>query len=262
MGRYAVVGDSYAVLDQHHSHWAKLWAEKNNHTVELLGLEGSNHVNISSFVQNIDLTNYDGVIYQFTSLLRTETTSTNGATHNLCVADQLGKISIDEDNLFFDHCLPKTFKNYNINDNKCITEVHDEYTVTDVKVTPVNMIPYWYTGTSNEVINNMTDDYDKFLASRANGIYNNISIRWLVRANMMAYTSTIMMLNNMNIPNVTVFPTCGGFKPVQRYLKHKFSNINLWDQTDVCTLHPNDTDSRNHVTLELAKKLADSFIYL
>lgn len=261
MAKYILVGDSYGVLDETHSHWAKLWADKHGHTVDLLGLEGSNLVNISSFVDSLDLSSYDGLIYHFTSLLRTETTSIEGGSPNFCIIDQLGKISIDDNNDFFDHCLPKVEKGYNFVEGSLRADIHQPYVVTDVDVTPFNMVSYWYDGKATDTITDFKDGYDKFMTSRANGIYNNTSIRWIVRANMMAYTNTIMMLDRLGIKHVTVFPTCGGFKPVQSYLKSKFNNLHLWDQTDIAKLHPNETESRNHINLETAQKLADSFIF-
>lgn len=263
MGRYVLVGDSYGVLDDNHSHWAKLWAEKNGHDVDLLGLEGSNLVNISTFVEQIDLKKYDGLIYHFTSLLRTETLSIGGTTPSICVADQLGKISVDSKNEFFDHCLPLEPKSYYYNSANILKPyVLEPFTSTNVEVTPFNMVPFWYSGEKELAVYNHNANYDQFMAFRANGIYDNTSIRWLVRANMLAYKSTILYLEQLGLKHITVFPVCGGFFPVIEYLSQKFPNILLWDQTTVGRLHPIETESRNHITLDLAQKLADSFQFV
>lgn len=259
MAKFIVVGDSYAVHDKDHSHWAKLWADKHGHAIDLLGLEGSNLVNISTFVENLNLSSYDGLIYQFTSLLRSETTSIEGVTPSLCILDQLGKISIDSSNDFFNHCLPKDYKGYEFVAGSLAPRVLDSFYICDAEVTPFNMVPFWYDAKTNQYVYNYKENYDLFMTARANGLYNNTSIRWIVRANMMAYKNTILSLNNMGLKHVTVFPTCGGFKPTLEYLKHQLPNSLYWDQTDIVSLHPNETESRNHVDIETAKKLADNF---
>lgn len=260
MARYVLVGDSYGVLDDVHSHWAKIWADKNKHSIDLLGLEGSNLVNISTLVEQLDLSIYDGLIYHFTSLLRSETLSIAGNTPSICIADQLGKISVDSKTEFFDHCLPVERKGYYYNSAGIMTPYAlESFQNTNVNVTPFNMVPFWYTGVNEPVVNSHNVDYDKFMKSRANGLYNNTSVRWLVRANMFAYKSTIRYLDQLGIKHITVFPPCGGFKPVIKYLNHTFPDISLWDQTTVEELHPSETDSRNHITLELAQKLAENF---
>jgi len=260
MGKYVLVGDSYGVLDETHSHWAKLWADKHGHEIDLLGLEGSNLVNISTLVEQIDLEQYDGLIYHFTSLLRSETLSIEGDSPSLCIADQLGKISTDEPNDFFRHCLPSELNGYYIDSANVLKPYALEpFATTKVNAIPFNMVPYWYTGKKEPAIYNYNESYDKFMAYRANGIYDNTSIRWLVRANMFAYKNTVRYLDYLGLKHITVFPTCGGFASVIQYLRHKFPNILLWDQTTVSRLHPRETESRNHITLEVAKQLADSF---
>ncbi len=259
MGKYVLVGDSYGVLDETHSHWAKLWANKHGHEIDLLGLEGSNIVNISTLVEQLDLRQYDGLIYHFTSLLRTETLSIGGSTPSICIADQLGKISTDESSNFFEHCFPLEANGYYFNSANILKPYALEPFKSTVDVIPFNIVPFWYSGKEESTIHNHNEGFDKFMTYKANSIYDNTSIRWIVRANMFAYKSTISYLDQLGIKNITVFPTCGGFEQVIKYLNHRLPNARLWDLTKVGRMHPRETDSRNHITLELAQKLADNF---
>jgi len=264
MGKYAVIGDSYAVLDDEHSHWAKFWAEKNNHGVDFYGLEGSNLVNISYLLDNINLESYDGVIIHYTSPLRSEG-STYKDNKKLPVVSQMSDVYSCEpkdlfkyflpdnpniDNLNFDATVPKglEFQYYaNQSSYKYLVNFH-------------NLMPHWFE--NFDAIDSNTSSYDSIMTTLCNEFYSSVSIRWLVRANFLAYRNIVLTLNAKSIKNVTVFPTCGGFEQTISHIKNKYPDTNLWDQTTIVSIHPTETNSRNHIPIDHAKSLADKFTFM
>jgi len=65
-----VVGDSFALLDKKHSHWARLWAHKLNGETEHVAMSGGSHVSIVNHAMAVkpNLSEYAGVMYFITDL--------------------------------------------------------------------------------------------------------------------------------------------------------------------------------------------------
>ena len=69
-----VVGDSFALLDKKHSHWARIWAQKLGGDTEHVAIGGGSHVSIvnHAIAARPDLSEYAGVMYFITDLFRLE----------------------------------------------------------------------------------------------------------------------------------------------------------------------------------------------
>lgn len=69
-----VVGDSFALLDKKHSHWARLWAHKLNGETDHIAMSGGSHVSIVNHAIAVkpNLSEYAGVMYFITDLFRLE----------------------------------------------------------------------------------------------------------------------------------------------------------------------------------------------
>jgi len=66
-----VCGDSFALLDDKHSHWMNIASTGNSCHV---GYPGANHTNICADLNQEDLTKYSGIVYHITELFRCEYT--------------------------------------------------------------------------------------------------------------------------------------------------------------------------------------------
>lgn len=265
MSRYAVIGDSYAVVDNDNSHWAKIWGEANGHTIDFFGLEGGNLVNISYLFENMKVEQYDGFIIHYTSPLRAEGSITQDDSQSmkkLSTIVQMSDVYTDETKPIFKYIhpnsrdvdrfdgtnLPKNFEfqYYNENDVKFLLNYY-------------NMMPHWYD--SFELIDGDTSSYDYIMTQLCNKFYDSVSIRWLLRANFLAYRNIILNLESKNIKNITVFPICGGFSQTINHINAKYPNTKLWDQSKIMRVHPKQVQSRNHVSLDHAQLLASKFSF-
>jgi hypothetical protein len=77
----------------------------------------------------------------------------------------------------------------------------------------------------------------------------------------MAYRNAILTLNSKGIKNITVFPTCGGFEQTIKFIKNKYPETKIWDQSILFPIHPSETESRNHIPKDSAQKLAQLFSF-
>lgn len=261
MGRYAVVGDSYAVVDPNHGHWAQYWADNNNHQIDFYGLEGSNLVNIAHIVERLDHSKYDGVIFHYTSPLRAEGSVYPKAGNNkIPVVVQMADIYTIESKEYFDHVMTKdTLAPF---DKELPSKLDFQYYYregADFLINFYNMMPHWFQ--YFDEIDENTSSFDATLTEICNKFYGSISIRWLVRANFMAYRNAILTLNAKEIKNVTVFPTCGGFNQTIKFINDKYPGTKIWDQTNLVAIHPSETESRNHIPKDSAQKLAQHFSF-
>lgn len=274
MGKYAVVGDSYAVVDDDDSHWAKIWGEQNGHTVDFFGLEGSNLVNISYLFENIPFDHYDGVIIHYTSPLRAEVSTTHTPTpesindviekpvKKIYTVMQMSDVYANEIKSFFNYVHPndrsiKTTDGINLPKYFDCQYYHEDDVQFLIKY--YNLMPHWYD--SFDLIDSSTSSRDALMADLANKFYESISIRWLLRANFLAYRNIILNLEAKNIKNVTVFPVCGGFISTISHIKEKYPTTKVWDQTQILRVHPTEVKSRNHVSLDHAHLLASKFSF-
>lgn len=262
MAKYAVIGDSYAVLDENDSHWAKIWADANNHEVEFFGLEGGNLVNISYLFENIPVEVYDGFIIHYTSGLRAEgSTYVEPRTKKLSTLVQMNSIYSDDPKPIFQYIHPNDRSILKIDRKTKVAKYFDcqYYNQTDIEflVNYHNMMPHWYD--NYELVDGDTSSYDFIMTDLCNKFYDSVSIRWLQRANFLAYRNIILNLEARNIKNVTVFPVCGGFKQTINHIRIKYPNTSIWDQTKIVTIHPKEVTSRNHISLDHAHLLARHF---
>ena len=265
MGRYAVIGDSYAVIDKDNSHWAKIWADLNGHAVDFFGLEGGNLVNISYLFENIPFNRYDGVIIHYTSPLRAEGSLTLGEQpmKKISTVVQMSDIYSDESKPIFKHIHPDDRSIEQIDPNTHLAGNFDfqYYNESDVKfvLNYYNMMPHWYD--SFELVDSDTSSYDYIMTHLCNKFYESVSIRWLMRANFLAYRNIILNLEAANIKNITVFPICGGFSQTINHIQIKYPITKIWDQSKILRVHPREVNSRNHVSLDHAELLASKFTF-
>ena len=262
MGRYAIVGDSYAVLDSEHGHWAKFWADNNNHQLDFFGLEGSNLVNIAQIVERLDYTLYDGVIFHYTSPLRAEGSMYPDSQNNkIPVVAQMADIYSIENKKFFEHVMTKDVVSP-LAINVLPDKIEHRYFYDDGVsfITDFyNLMPHWFDYFNS--IDENTSSFDATMTDICNRFYGSISIRWLVRANFMAYRNAVLTLNSKGIKNVTVFPTCGGFEQTINFILKNYPETKIWDQTKIFSIHPSETESRNHIPKERAQLLAQHFSF-
>ena len=73
--------------------------------------------------------------------------------------------------------------------------------------------------------------------------------------------SYILTLNSKQIKNVTVFPTCGGFNQTINFIKGSYPDTKIWDQSEIVSIHPTQTESRNHIPKDSAQLLAQHFSF-
>jgi hypothetical protein len=262
MGRYAVIGDSYAVVDEHHSHWAKIWADNNGHTVDFFGLEGGNLVNISYLFENIPIDRYDGFIIHYTSALRAEGSVTDSTLREkIPTIVQMSDVYTDEPKPIFEYIHPNGRVVEKLDpDTRLAKNFEREYlNQGEVKflIRYYNMMSHWYD--SIDLIDSDTSSKDYIMTQLCNKFYDSVSIRWLLRANFLAYRNVILNLEAKKIKNVTVFPICGGFRQTIEHIKEKYPNTVIWDQTTILQVHPTTVESRNHMNLEHAQLLASTF---
>ncbi len=264
MSKYAVIGDSYAVIDEHNSHWAKIWADNNGHEVEFFGLEGGNLVNISYLFENIPIDSYDGVIIHYTSPLRAEGSVTESHLgEKVPTIVQMHDVLTDESKPIFEHIHPNDRVVEKINpDTRLAKNFEREYLNQDEPkflIRYYNIMTHWY----DHVLLDDSDEnsYDYLMTQLCNKFYDNVSIRWLLRANFLAYRNIVLNLEAKKIKNVTVFPICGGFKQTIDHINAKYPDTKTWDQTKILRVHPKDVDSRNHMSLEHAQLLASKFSF-
>lgn len=242
MKKYLVIGDSYGLFDPEHKHWFDLWAEEYNYEVDHMAIPGGNHVNISAHVQDVDFSKYSGVIYQFTSLLRTEIVQepTSHKERVLTQIDMLTKpfATLEFDDGFVSHCLSDNI-DYYINHGK-------NY-----------MVRNYVFGDLEELFKKNFDYNEISVNDTAIKFYNSVSVRWLVRANWYAFERTVNNIKRYNVPLLVVFPPCGGFKIIDNLLKN--SNIRSWDMENINPVDPFKNSSKNHITKHDALAFARLF---
>lgn len=262
MGKYAVVGDSYAVVDPLHGHWAQYWADLHGHQIEFFGLEGSNLVNIAHVLERLDHSKYDGIIFHYTSPLRAEgSTYTMPGNNKIPVVVQMSDVYSKETKKYFSHVMTTNkittpietvppeqleFQYYYDEGMKFVVNFH-------------NMMPHWFE--YFDTIDENTSQFDATMSDVCGKFYSSVSIRWLARANFMAYRNAILTLNSKGIKNVTVFPTCGGFEQTINFVKSAYPETKIWDQFAIVPIHPSETASRNHIPKESAQLLAQRFSF-
>lgn len=264
MGKFAVIGDSYAVVDEHNSHWAKIWADNHGHEITFFGLEGGNLVNISYLFENIHIDQYDGVIIHYTSPLRAEgSTVESEMSKKLTTIVQLSDVCTDEPKPLFEHIHPNGRNIEQIDPNTKLAENFEREYLNQGDVNFLiryyNMMSHWYDSVTLEDGDTTSKDY--IMTQLCNKFYDSVSIRWLLRANFLAYRNIVLNLEAKKIKNVTVFPVCGGFSQTIDHIKAKYPNTKTWDQTKILRVHPREVVSRNHVSLDHAQLLASKFSF-
>lgn len=231
MKKYLVIGDSYGLFDPEHKHWLDLWAEEYNYEVDHMAIPGGNHVNISAHVQDIDFSKYSGVIYQFTSLLRTEIIN-QPSVHKERISTQIDMLTkpfgrLEFDDGFVDLCLS--------NDVDYLIKQGKNYIVRNYAF-----------GDLAELYKTEFDYNDISLNDTAINFYKSVSVRWLFRANWYAFERTVNAIKRYDVPLLIVFPPCGGFKIIDEKLKK--SNVKTWDMEHLHPVSPFENTSANHIT--------------
>lgn len=187
MNKFLVIGDSFATLDPVHGHWVRKWAESRyDGTTVHVGLPGSNHVQIASafnyqYPRAENLREFAGAFYFVTDFLRCEAYDKNSPRHGALVKEpaELTRLRL------YDNTDPRYAQFW-------------EYMVSGTHEIPIDIEWPQQHGICS-IIPNMENR-----PAVATTLLHNISLNWLVRANVLAMRSVIQKLYYSGIPTVTV----------------------------------------------------------
>jgi len=242
MKQFLVIGDSYALEDEQHSHWFGLWAQAQGHAVTYAGLAGGNHVNIVANMAEHNVLNYDGVVYHFTSLLRGEgiRSPEHTTARDHAVTDLMNRSyqSLTNRSQWLDHCLSPTVGG--------AVETDGEY-----RYHAQNVVPYFY----NPVDGIDVVDVDLPTVQMANSFYRSVSLRWLIRANWLAFENAMLRLSAVGMPTLVALPPCGGFDFVEA--RTVLPSVKIWNMST--TKHLDPLPHSNHIDRENAQFFAEEF---
>jgi hypothetical protein len=242
MKRFLVIGDSYALCDQNHSHWFALWAAKHGHVTTFAGLAGGNHVNIAANLEQHDILDHDGVVYHFTSLLRAE-------------GVRLPMQNAERDNAII-NLMTRSYQGRHVSSqwlHQCLGSTVEQRVETDGEYFyhAQNVIPYFYSPVTGVDLLDIDDD----TRALANNFYRNVSPRWLVRANWMAFENVMLKLSSRGMPTLVALPPCGGFDFVESKLI--LPRVTVWNMSNSRQLAP--LPHSNHIALVEAEFFAEEF---
>ena len=160
-----VGGDSFAVLDPTHGHWAHSVFGNTKH----VAMPGDNHVSICTKLNSLDLTKYRVIVYHITSFTRAECFSSE-----VSFAETLDRlIDFDSQSDSFERLVSEM-------KNSGVGHFDNANYLTS---------PSWL---------------DKSKGTKMKEFYSSVSTRWLLKANFNSMMSLIHHANSVNIPIVLV----------------------------------------------------------
>lgn len=233
-----VVGDSFALLDKKHSHWARIWAQKMGGDTEHLAIGGGSHVTIVNHAVSVkqDLSEYSGVMYFITDLFRLE-----GVDHSQKPPD-----APYNDHNAIDALL-------RLNDYKDSRHDRDwqcalDWTNTDP---PLDWIQAYSSFSAMPTL------YRTHRVPTA--LYDNISLRWLAAANATALRYYIQYCGLQNIPFIGIHSAWEQGIDVIK----STTPFNSWLMTSTgehrSLINYAASTSANHVDVDLAVSMSKRF---
>lgn len=218
-----VCGDSFATLDNVHSHWADIWALNKGYNVDHEGFEGESHVNIiTKTLQRRNVSDYGVVIYHVTDFLRAQ-------------------IDLQDNSL--SKVLDKTIDIYS--DKNLITKLNtdEEELITEpVNISPNNLDPAM--------------PQDKECKETTLNFYSSICLYWLVQANFNSLLLLAEKCSSLDVPLVLVIePEISTVFDKSFYPEG--TNIFTTDQKGDIEWYTNE--SSNHLSRTVHTNLAERF---
>jgi len=235
-----VLGDSYALLDDKHGHWASMWADVNNIKIDHMGYPGAGHVHIINkfLVKPILLEKYDAIFYSVTDFLRADVTAKKNKLaqidsilehYKIMPREPMAKSLSDITDRELAHAYPNL-----LNRLKTISqEDQDRYAKT---------LNY-----TNEEIEERID----IMIKNIEGFYNSMLIQWITRANLFALETLILKCREKNINLVLVM------WPGADMHEDNFDGTQIFN----CSADYQDykNNSRNHIIRTQHKRLLMEF---
>ena len=241
-----VVGDSFALLDQKHGHWAKIWAQSQGGTTEHIAWGGASHVQIVSHVlgQDIDWRSISGVLYFVTDFFRMEAVNDDMIPPGLG-PDLLKHVSQRGIDMLL---YMNNWKDPN----------YDESwrTVLDGNHTSPESWPQTF-----KLCGALPVDYGTLKPTTA--LYDNISLRWVARANFNSFklfARTVKLIHKTPVYAITTAWDQGNHL-FEEYIP-ELSGVWTQNLADDGTRHDIDyagAASANHVLVDDAVNMAKRF---
>ncbi len=233
-----VVGDSFALLDKKHSHWARIWANKLGGETEHLAFSGGSHVTIVNHAVTVkpDLREYAGVMYFITDVFRLE-----GSDHSLKPAD-----APYNDHNAIDALL-------RLNDYKHSNHIRDWENALNWEQhhPPLDWVQAYSSYSA------MPNQYREHRVPTA--LYDNISLRWLAAANVTALRFYAQYCKLQHIPFIGINSAWEqGIDVIKR-----LTPFNTWLMTTTgehrSQINYSLCSSANHVDVDIAVNMSKRF---
>ena len=232
-----VAGDSFANLDPKHSHWARIWTQKNGGTTEHLAISGGDMTSITSHVLSsvTDWDEYAGLLYFKTDPFRIE--AIDASKHS---GDMLHPIDI-----------MNTF-HYNARE-------------IDEDDLPNDFVYWLYSGKYDndyiwtqrlKTVHTMGTEMLEFKPARH--LYTNISLRWLLRAN---FNSMKLLMQTAKAHGLPICVVNSAWRSDSIQVQSLIPEIDyIWTMhSDVDAANYASSSSLNHVEIDLAISTAKAF---
>jgi len=234
MKNLLVLGDSYALLDEKHGHWASMWADINNISVTHMGYPGAGHVHIiNKFLADpIFIEKYDTIFYSVTDFLRADVPAVKDKKDNIETyynrlrKKQIGKSLSDISDRELAHASPSLLNSLETISQEDLAQY-------------ANLLNY-----TNEQVKERINIQIKNIK----GFYNSMLIEWISRANLFAVETLILKCREKDVNLVLVM-----WPGIQMH-KDNFDGAQIFD----CTTLNDDLErnnSTNHLTSSDHKKL-------
>ena len=237
-----VLGDSYALIDDSHGHWASMWADVNNINITHMGYPGAGHVNIINkfLVDPSSIEKYDTIFYNVTDFLRADVSAKNNKL------DQIDNI------LMYYNGMPSEPINKSLSDIPDKEMAHASPNLLNRLKTISQEDKDWYAKTFNYT-DEEGEERINIMIKNMEGFYNSMLIQWISRANLFAVETLILKCREKDINLVLAM------WPGVEMHKDNFDGAQIFDCT---TLDDgvDKNDSRNHIIRSQHKKLLMKFI--
>jgi hypothetical protein len=178
-----VCGDSFATLDNVHSHWADIWALNKGYNVDHEGFEGESHVNIiTKTLQRRNVSDYGVVIYHVTDFLRAQIDLQDNSLSK--VLDKT--IDIYSDKNLTTKLNNVLFNTFNTSGEITISTDEEELITEPVNISPNNLDPAM--------------PQDKECKETTLNFYSSVCLYWLVQANYNSFLLLAEKCSSLDIP--------------------------------------------------------------
>lgn len=236
-----VLGDSYALLDDNHGHWASMWADVNNINITHMGYPGAGHVHIiNKFLEKqILLEKYDTIFYSVTDFLRADVTAKKNKLEQ-----------IDTILTYYDG-MPWEPMNKSLSDISIKELAHASPNLLNRLKTISQEDQDWYAETFNYTGEEVEERID-IMIKNMEGFYNSMLTQWITRANLFALETLILKCREKDINLVLVM------WPGVEMHKDNFDGAQVFNCTNF-DYNDDKNDSRNHLTKYNHKKLLVKF---